>query len=60
MIKKKKICTCCDCGHQWEQGQDGGHSCVYNLKSRILKLEKAIEEHNADPYAHPINIKGVL
>lgn len=35
-----KQSECCTCGSKWITGQDGSHSCVDNLQTKIEELEE--------------------
>lgn len=49
-MKTKPFSTCCTCGHQWETGLNGSHSCTENmqntiddLQSKLLKISEFLE-----------------
>lgn len=47
------ICTCENCGFQWNRGESSGHSCVEWLKDIAAYWERRYEEvcHLQDEYA---------
>ena len=45
MVNKNKISTCCTCGHSWQTGYDGRHSCSDVLTKKVEVLEKSIRTY---------------
>lgn len=41
-------CTCRTCGHTWERGLDGSHSCVEALLLEVQRLRAALKDSDKD------------
>ena len=35
--------SCCTCGYEWRQGQDGSHSCAWHMAKTIERQAAEIE-----------------
>lgn len=42
-----KMASCCTCGYEWRQGQDGSHSCTQHMQRTIEQLAAEIERLKA-------------
>jgi len=38
----KQTCTCPSCGYEWQQGQDGTHSCVDVLRLQLAEKQELL------------------
>ena len=42
--KNIELAVCCTCGHSWQKGRDGSHSCTAALLKRIDDLDKKLDQ----------------